>query len=179
MTIIVERSTFTEGDFIVKVKSLIRLQHTKVFPDSPVSQVWQLLAKRNITLLAVVSDDNNLLGVIGEDDLLYRLVPGYREFFSEFLSASLDYSDIENNLEREIHLCARDVMNKKVVSINADQPVFKALSKMMVYKVRAMPVVDDKDKYLGMIVEDDIMQFLFKKHESLVKRKKSNDPDIF
>ncbi len=172
MTRIVERTTLTKGDFIMKVKSLIRLQHTKVSPDSPVSKVWKLLAKRNITLLSVVSDDNALLGVIGEDDLLYRLVPGYREFFSEFLSASLDYGDIENNLEREIQLQARDVMNKKVVSINADQPVFKALSKMMVYKVRAMPVVDDEDKYLGMIVEDDIMQFLFKKHESVIKRRK-------
>ncbi|MBI5451858.1 CBS domain-containing protein, partial [Candidatus Gottesmanbacteria bacterium] len=146
------------------VKSLVRLVHTKVFPDTPVSKVWQLLAKRYITLLAVVSADNKLLGVIGEDDLLYRLVPDYREYFSEFLTATPDLKDIEENLEKEIRLTASDVMNKKVISIAADQPIFKAFAKMMVYKVRAMPVVDEKDKFLGMIVEDDIMQFLFKKH---------------
>lgn len=155
------------------VKSLIRLIQTKVFPDTSVARVWQLLSKRNITLLAVVSENNTLVGVIGEDDLLYRLVPDYREFFSEFLSASPDLKDLEDNLEREIHLAAKDVMNKKVVSINADQPIFKALSKMMVYKVRAMPVVDGEDKYLGMIVEDDIMQFLFRKHKDVVKKQKS------
>lgn len=154
------------------IKSLVRLVHTKVTPTTSVAKVWQLLAKRNITLLAVVSDDNTLLGVIGEDDLLYRLVPDYREFFSEFLSASPDLTDLEDNLERQIHLTAKVVMNKKVVSINADQPIFKALSKMMAYKVRAMPAVDNEGKYLGMIVEDDIMTYLFAKHKVVVRKKK-------
>lgn len=157
----------------MNVKSLIRLIHTKVSPDTSVSKVWQLLSKRNITLLSVVSDDDTLLGVIGEDDLLYRLVPDYREFFSEFLTASPDIKDLEDSLEKEIHLTASAVMNRKVISIKADQPIFKALSKMMAYRVRAMPVVDDKNRYLGMIVEDDIMGYLFKKHESVVKKKKS------
>jgi CBS domain-containing protein len=146
--------------------------NTKVSPETPVEKVWQLLARRNITLLAVVSDKNHLLGVIGEDDLLYRLVPDYRDYFSEFLTATPDLDDLEENLSKEIQLTAQDVMNKKVISISSDQPIFKALSKMMAYNVRAMPVVDEEERFVGMVVEDDIMQFLFEKHKDVLRRKK-------
>lgn len=156
----------------MKVKSLIRLQHTKVSPDTYVALVWQLLAKRNITLLSVVSAEGKLLGVIGEDDLLVRLVPDYRENFSEFLTYCPNLEELEENLKKAFALIAKDVMNKKIISIKADEPIYKALSKMMAYRVRVLPVIDEEKNFLGMIVEDDIMQYLFKAHQHIVKKGK-------
>lgn len=155
----------------MKVASLIRLKNTKVAPDTPLLTAWKLLSKRNITLISVVDKYNKLVGVIGEDDLLYRLVPDYCEYFSEFYPSSPDMKDMESSFEREIKLQAQDVMNIKVISINKDDQVFKALSRMMIYKVRVLPVIDSDHKYQGMIVEDDIMVYLFKKHENLIRKR--------
>lgn len=156
----------------MKVRSLIRLQQTKVTPSASVARVWQLLAQRNITLLSVVDETDKLVGVIGEDDLLYRLVPDYRDHFSEFYHSAPNIKDVEINLEKEIRLTAQDVMNKKVITIGPDQEIFKALAKMMAYNIRVLPVVDEEQKFYGMIFEDDIMQYLFKKHKHVIKKGK-------
>lgn len=150
------------------IKSLIKF-HTKVAPETSVEKIWKLLARRSVTLVPVVSSQYKLLGVIGEDDLLFPLVPDYRNYFSEFLKDSPDLEDIEEKLNKEILLEAQDVMNKKVIAIHANQPIFKALSKMMAYHIRALPVVDDDDRYLGLVLEDDIMVYLFEKHNSWKK----------
>lgn len=154
------------------VKSLLRMTHTTVFPLTSVDKIWKLLARRDITLVPVVDDKKYLVGVIGEDDLLGLLVPDYREYFSEFLPDSPDIDDLEDKFEQEILLTAKDVMNNKCITISPDQPIFKALSRMMTYKIRTLPVVDDEKKYLGMIIEDDIMVYLFNKHQHLVKKLK-------
>lgn len=154
----------------MNIKSLIKL-HTKVSPDTTVEKVWKLLARRDITLVTVVSSNNEVLGVIGEDDLLIYLVPNYWEFFSEFMKVVPSLKDIEEKLSKEIELKASDVMNRKVVAIHSDQPVFKALSKMMAYNIRSLPVIDNEEKYIGTVIEDDIMEYLFKKHTSLLKKR--------
>lgn len=156
----------------MKVKSLVRLRHLQVYFDTPLTKVWVLLSKREISLLPVVSPSHKLEGVIGEDDLLYRLVPDYREYFSDFFPEAPDLDDIEDKFDREMTLTAKDVMNKEVISINENQLLFKALSKMMAYHVRSLPVVDEERKYKGMIVEDDIMTYLLKKHKHLLGKKK-------
>lgn len=148
------------------------MTHSTVNPQTPVDKIWKLLARRDITLVPVVDDKKYLVGVIGEDDLLGLLVPDYREYFSDFLPDSPDIDDLEDKFEKEILLTAKDVMNNKCITISPDQPIFKALSRMMTYKVRTLPVVDDDFKYLGMVIEDDIMVYLFKKHLHLVKKLK-------
>ncbi len=154
------------------VKSLIRGSRIKVTPQTTVEKVWKLLAKRDITLVPVVEEDNTLVGVIGEDDILYLLVPDYRDYFSDFFTESPDLNDIEERLRSEIRLTAKDVMNRNVKTILPDQPIFKALTKMMANHIRVLPVVDEEKKFLGIIWEDDIMEFIFKKHESLLKKKR-------
>jgi predicted transcriptional regulator len=155
----------------MQVAKLARIIHTKVYTDTPVIKAWNLLSLREISLLAVVEKDENLVGVIGEDDLLIRVVPDYYESFSEFYPAAPNLDDIEDKFAHQINLKAHDIMQTKMVMIHATEDILKALSKMMVYRVRSLPIVDDNKKYKGMIYEDDIMQYLFKTHKQILKKK--------
>ena len=155
----------------MKIRSFIRMPQTKVYPDTPLEKVWKLLSQRHIFLLPVVSEKNILLGVIEEEDLLYRLIPDYRDYFSEFFSQKPDISDLEDRLEHDIILTAKDVVRKPVVSISSDQDIFKALSKLMAYHFRQLLVVDE-GKFVGLIFEDDIVNYLLEKHKHIVKRHK-------
>lgn len=155
-----------------KVKSLIRGPQIKVTPNTSIEKIWKLLSRRDITLIPVVNERNVLVGVIGEDDILYYLVPDYCEYFSEFFTVSPDMDDIEERLNKEIRLTALDLMNRNIKTISPNQPIFKALAKMMANHIRVLPVVSEEKKFLGIIWEDDIMEFIFKKHESLLKKKK-------
>lgn len=79
--------------------------------------------------------------------------------------------DIQEEFEREILLTAGDVMNRQVIAVEQSQPIFKALAKMMANHIRWLPVINDDRHYVGMIGEDDIMEYLFKKHQHAVKPK--------
>lgn len=153
------------------IKSLIRNLHVKVTAETSLEKIWKLMARRDITLLPVVDKKQKLVGVIGEDDILRKLVPDYREYFSEFFPEVPGDDEIEDRLAKEIELKAADVVNSKCVTIAPDQPIFKALSKMMSHRFRVLPVVDENGKYLGLIWEDDIMAYLFKHHEHVVRKK--------
>src|SRR3990167_432589 len=97
----------------MRVKSLTSQANIKVTATTPVEKAWILLARRDISLVPVVSAENKLVGVIGEDDLLYRLVPDYFEYFSEYIPDSPNLKELEDKFEKEIILTAEDVMNKK------------------------------------------------------------------
>ncbi len=55
-------------------KALTRLSNIKATESTHVETVWKLLSRRDISLVPVLSPKNTLVGVIGEDDLLYRLM---------------------------------------------------------------------------------------------------------
>lgn len=152
------------------VRSLIRHPRLAVPLTTPVEKIWSLLSKNDISLLAVVDEEKKLRGVIDEDDLLFRLVPDYYNVFSEYVPEAPDLLDMQELLEKEILLTAREVMNPKAITVLADQPVFKALAKMIAYHHRMLPVVDSEHRFRGMIAEEDIMQLLLKRHKNIVKR---------
>lgn len=155
-----------------KVRKFIRLKNTTISPDENLERAWKLLARHDISLLAVDDKDKTLLGVIGEDDLVYQIVPDYIEYFSEFFPEAPEINDLEDKFNKEINQTPKDIMNRKCFTMHIDKPLFKALTKMMAYNVRALPVIDDERRYQGMIIEDDIMSYIFNKHLKLVKRRK-------
>src|SRR3989344_7352878 len=99
----------------MQVKQLLRMKHTTVTPETHLDRVWKLLERRDISLVPVVDKSSMLVGVIGEDDLLYRLVPDYYEYFSMFFPEIPTERDLEDRLEKEITMVAKDVMVGKVV----------------------------------------------------------------
>ncbi|KKS47312.1 hypothetical protein A3J20_06075 [Candidatus Gottesmanbacteria bacterium RIFCSPLOWO2_02_FULL_42_29] len=164
----------------MKVRQLMRLKPKTVTPDTPLERVWQIVSELKFHILPVVDENNRLKGVITAEDLLKNLVPDYRNFFSEFYPDAPTIDDIVDQIEKQIRLTARDLMNKKVYTANSDQDVFKALSKMMVYNVRILPVLNDDEKLAGFIVEKDIFKYLFQKEKHIfaklqkLKQKKSS-----
>ena len=70
---------------------------------------------------------------------------------------------IEVKLEKLKKLTADKVMNKKVYFTRVDTIVMRALSRMMVHKVRQLPVLDDDDRVVGMVSKADIFKGLFRR----------------
>jgi len=154
----------------MKVSKLMRRNPKTVTPDAPLDRVWQIVSELKFHILPVVDENNRLKGIITAEDILKNLIPDYRDFFSEFYPEAPTIEDIADQIEKQIHLFAKDLMNKKVYTINNDQDVFKALSKMMAYNVRILPVLDGDEKLAGFIVEKDIFKYLFQKEKHILAK---------
>ena len=154
----------------MKVKDLMRTKPATVLPDTPLKTVWDLLSHQRYYILPVVDNEGLIKGIITAHDLLLHLMPDYREFFSDFFPNVPTFEEVERKLSAEMHLTAADVMTSVVFSVRQKHDVFKALTRMLAYNRRVLPVTDEQDKLVGYIVEKDIFKYLFQKEKRLLKR---------
>lgn len=166
----------------MKVRDLMRLKPKTVTLDTPLDVVWDLIVQEQIHMVPVVDEEGFIKGIITAEDLFIKLIPDYQEFFSDFYPSVLTIEDIEEKIENHLNLTVENVMNTTVHTVYHHHDVFKAVSKMMVHSVRILPVVDEKEKLVGFIVEKDIFKHLFekKKHifEKIKKRKKAKSTKL-
>jgi len=58
----------------------------------------------------------------------------------------------------------RDIMSSKVITCKAETPVNEIAKKLVKYDITGMPVVDDKNKVIGIVTEADIIMQKAKIH---------------
>lgn len=108
-----------------------------VSPDDPLRQAAALMKERNVGAV-VVTENGKLAGMLTDRDIA--------------LAAML--SDVSGETP------VKDVMNKEVRSIWADEGVFNACQSFSGFKVRRLPVVDRDDKLVGIVSVDDLVAML-------------------
>ena len=95
----------------------------RIYPDTPVGEVVQLMIRRGVRAVPVVGKDLEVLGVITGGDLLPHAVPGNGE-------------DPGNAL-----ITARDVMTRSVMCVSEEQTLLEASRVMISRDVGQLPVV--------------------------------------
>ncbi|MFO1093438.1 MAG: CBS domain-containing protein [Planctomycetaceae bacterium] len=108
-----------------------------VAPDQPLRHVGQLMQDGNVGAV-VVAENNRLIGIVTDRDLALALSSG---------EATRD-TPVKNVMQRKVH------------TIWADQGVFDACQAFAGYQVRRLPVVDRRDKLVGIISADDVVAML-------------------
>ena len=158
----------------MQVHEVMSTKIVTVSPETPFSRIWEVIFKKRIHGLPVVDKDNKILGIIAEKDLLsklyssYRLHPLYEKYLSDFVSGE-NFERMERDLEKLVKLQAKHLMNRKVHLTYPERPALRALSKMIVRRVRQLPVVTRKKEVVGVITKGDIFDALFKKYLKLPK----------
>lgn len=161
MTDAYEIHTVTENIFErMIVKLFMSTNVVAAEPSTPLPQIWKKFTTVRIHGLPVIDKDKKLLGIIAEEDILAKLFPDE----SELTELPLEREDeIEEKVAKLKKLTAQEIMSKKVYFTREDTNVMRALSRMIVRKVRMLPVLDDDDKIVGMISKGDIFRAVFKK----------------
>lgn len=119
----------------------------RVHPETPVTEVVQLLVDHSIHAVPVVGDADELLGVITVGDALRHLLPGRRTDGEE--GQGLDTGD----------RTARDVMTRSVLCVAEDQSLADAAQMMVNRNVDELPVVRE-GVLVGMLTKNAILRAL-------------------
>ena len=127
--------------------------------DTALPKIWELITAKHIHGLPVVDKDKKLAGFVSKEDMLTKLFPETED--PEEISSDTD-ADIEERLEKLEKMTVNKVMNSQAVFTRADANVMRALSRMIIRKVRQLPVVDDDGRIIGMISKGDIFKGLFR-----------------
>jgi len=111
----------------------------KVSPDTPLSDVIDLIVRRRVGAVPVVGGSDEVLGIITSGDALDQMV---RDRAEDGVSGDLT---------------ARDVMTRTVLCVSEGQPLFEAAHMMVHKRVEQLPVVRDGE-LIGMITRSKVLR---------------------
>ena len=115
-----------------------------VSPDAPVNEVLVMFRKEHIRRAPVIKN-GKLVGIISERDLLNA---------SPSSATSLSVWELNYLISK---VTVKDVMSKKVISIDTDTPIEEAARIMADRKIGGLPVTS-AGKIVGIITETDLFK---------------------
>ncbi len=140
----------------MKASDVMQRDVVTVSPSTKLQEVAKLIFGLKLKGVPVVKE-KKLVGIITETDFLHELYPSYQEFMEDYLHAK-DFEAMEEAVTKILDLPASQIMNKNVITVTADTPLLKVQSLMLVRGFSRVPVVDGKNRLLGLISQGDIFR---------------------
>lgn len=117
-----------------KVSDVMTARPRVVSPDTPVSQVAELMESEDIGAIPIL-DGDQLAGMITDRDIVIRAVAKGKD---------------------PRGMPAREISSRDVVTVRPDSNLSEALELMAGHQVRRLPVVDEDNRLLGVVSQADI-----------------------
>jgi acetoin utilization protein AcuB len=121
---------------------------TTVSRDTSMLKASKIFKDNDFRRLPVIDEDGRLIGIVTDRDI---------KDASPSKATTLDVHELYYLLS-EIKI--KDIMTPNPYTINIDDSLEKAAIRMLEKKVEGLPVVDDKNKVVGIITETDIFKAL-------------------
>lgn len=157
----------------MKVLDIMQKHVDFVTPDVTVREVARLIFGHGINGLPVC-EGKKVVGFITERDILRKIYPSMQEYVEDPVH-SADFEGMEKNVSEILNMPAEEIMNKQVLSIEAKDPILRAQSNMLVYRVNRLPVVDKNENLVGIITQGDIFRALVGKQMPYVESEEYHD----
>jgi len=125
-------------------------------PELSVAQAWERMLKNLIKAAPVVNGENQVIGMLTDEDLLNRA--GLRQRFS--VAKRLDETLVSEELRnlQSSPLKVADVMTQPVVTTQAKEPLGVAAARMAKLGLKRLPVLDEAGKLVGVLSRVDILR---------------------
>lgn len=150
----------------MNIKSLVKKKIVTTLDTSTLRDVWTVIFKKNINAVPVVDKKRHIVGIICREDILHTLYPDYQEYVDELLSSD-EVSQPDKKLREILSFSVRKIMQKNVIFCRPDTPVMRALARMIARRVDQLPVLDEKNRLIGVVSKGDVFKLLYKNHRKL------------
>ena len=140
---IVSSKSFLESQIReeVTVEDVLTPLSYRIYPDSPIAEIQQLMMRRGVVALPVVGANHVLLGIITVADVLTHTLSG-RE---------------SGNASGRTAPVARDLMTRSVLCVSEDESLLVASRSMIARGVSMLPVVRDGE-IIGFLTRGTVMR---------------------
>jgi CBS domain-containing protein len=138
----------------ILVKDVMTCDVITVLKFENVMHVAGILSEKNISGLPVVDKENRVIGIITQADILSTVGVRKEHTFKDLLKHMFG----EPLPERKAGDIVGDIMVSPAATIKSDANIAEAAQMMDCKRIRRLPVVDDKNKLLGIISRADILK---------------------
>jgi CBS domain-containing protein len=146
----------------MKVEDVMVRNVKSILPDILVRQALDALKENKISGLPVVDKNRKLVGMFTEKEILQYLLPGYLQQVGSFVYRDNPKAIVNKIKELLLDKKVSDIMRTHINTVKADTSLSEVARKMLMEKIRRLPVVDDTGKVIGIIAREDVVWALMK-----------------
>src|SRR4030066_702855 len=129
--------------------------------NESVEKLSELLVKNKISGVPVVDDSGKLVGIDTEGDLSVKDADLHFPRYFKLLDSIIyleSLNKFKRNLTKYLGTKVEDIMTAKVRTVNEDTPINEIADIMLDSRVNRLPVMDKKNKLVGIITRADIVK---------------------
>ncbi len=145
-----------------RVEDILRRDVHRVLPETPLNEVIRLIDVNDIQRVAVVDDDEKLLGLISDRDLLRYFKPeqeGVWHLLAKvkhtFEQEACRTGDLQKCL---VETTAGAVMTTELITVKEEMLIEEAIALMIDKGLKRLPVIDTEGRFKGMISRDSLLR---------------------
>ena len=132
---------------MLTVGRLMRTDVAALTPATTLQEARRRMTELEIRHLPVVDPEQRLIGIVSQRDV------------ARVLDAAVTAQGMRATI------AASDAMTRLLVTAHTDTPASSAVAWMIEHKIGAVPVVDNRDRLIGLVTETD---FLVIAHQALI-----------
>lgn len=145
---------------MLTAKDIMIKNVTTVGAATTIEELAWILMEHKISGVPVVDDNENLIGIVTENDLISqnkRLhIPTVMRLFDSFITLESP-GKIEKDIKRMTAITVNDIYTKEAITVTEGTPVQDLATIMSEKKIHLIPVVEGK-KILGIIGKIDLIK---------------------
>ena len=144
---------------MLKAKDIMTADVITVKPDSTVEELACILMEHKISGVPVVDEENNLLGIVTENDLIrknkrFHIPTVIRLFDAYFLIGA---GKAEEEIKKMAATTVKEICTEKVVSIGEETSLEDIATIMAEQHIHLLPVLRD-NRVVGIIGKADVVK---------------------
>ena len=147
----------------MRAEEIMTKEVLTVSPGLSVRELAEFLIKENISGAPVIDKENNFLGIVTEEDLIFQdkkiHLPTFLNLFSNIIPFGL--SQMESELKKIAGTQVQDVMQKEPRTIIPETTIEEIATMMTEEKIYYLPVLSD-DRVAGVVTKRDLIKAVAK-----------------
>jgi CBS domain-containing protein len=147
---------------MLKAKDIMTKNVRTVGTSTTVEDLARVLVEHKISGTPVVNEQENLIGIVTENDLIRKNkkfhIPTIVRLFDAFIMLE-SKSSIEQEIKEMAAVTVEDIYRKEVLTVSEDTPVDEIATIMSERNIHLIPVVEGR-KLKGIIGKIDIIKGL-------------------
>lgn len=149
------RQNLTPGHYVL-VKEVMLTNTATVQASAPIAEVISLLVSNVQRRVVVVDAQQRVVGLITDGDLIKRARPAERPGIIQSLNR---HTPLKKDLGNRT---AEQVMTTPVITVTPETSLLEALHLLLQHQIKRLPVVNHRQKLVGLVGRGGILQALGK-----------------
>lgn len=146
---------------VKKVRDIMIRDITAVSKDATLKDVAKLLARRRVSGLPVVDDQQKVVGFISEADIIHSIIPSSVQKEEVFLR---NFAELTRKLSKVGEKKVKDYMTENVETISEDDDIYTLTDSMLGRNFKTLPVVRE-ERLVGVVSRADVCRALMEEKD--------------